>query len=134
MNSYALLETTDISQQFKIINVIVADAEFIKKIPGNWVEDASNTAMVNGFYDANNRIFFPQSPYQSWRFNKSSHEWQAPIPMPTDGRNYYWDDLTDSWKEIITTISPEPAQTFSGTSPQMGLVQHNSQQLQTNPP
>jgi hypothetical protein len=27
-------------------------------------------------------------------------QWEAPVPMPTDGKRYLWDEQTLSWVEI----------------------------------
>lgn len=43
----------------------------------------------------------PQSPYPSWVWNDETHMWQAPIPRPTDGRMYAWDEDAQAWVEIV---------------------------------
>lgn len=41
----------------------------------------------------------PASPYPSWVWNVETAAWGAPVPMPTDGKRYVWDDDTTSWVE-----------------------------------
>lgn len=40
----------------------------------------------------------PVSPYPSWIWNGSS--WQPPIPYPTDGNTYMWDESTQQWVKV----------------------------------
>ena len=47
--------------------------------------------------DINNRG--PQ-PYPAWVYNETTRQWEAPVPMPTDGQNYEWDVDTESWKVV----------------------------------
>jgi len=44
--------------------------------------------------------FVPPQPYPSWRLNEETCLWDAPTPMPTDGKMYHWDEATISWVEI----------------------------------
>jgi hypothetical protein len=41
-------------------------------------------------------VFYAPQPYPSWVLNTSTFLWEAPEPMPTDGK-YNWDELTKSW-------------------------------------
>lgn len=43
--------------------------------------------------------FIPIKPYASWVLNETSCQWEAPTPMPTDGKLYSWDEATTSWIE-----------------------------------
>jgi len=36
----------------------------------------------------------------SWVFNETICGFEAPIPMPTDGKFYRWDEPTTSWIEV----------------------------------
>jgi hypothetical protein len=42
-------------------------------------------------------VFYAPQPYPSWILNTSTFLWEAPIPYPTDGKVYYWDEATLSW-------------------------------------
>ena len=48
--------------------------------------------------------FIPPKPYPSWLLNETTGLWDAPVPYPTDGNRYTWDEDTQSWVEI-----PDPA-------------------------
>lgn len=41
--------------------------------------------------------FAPAKPYPSWVMNNFSYLWEAPVPYPTDGKIYVWDESTTSW-------------------------------------
>jgi len=49
-------------------------------------------------YNPDEDIFITPQPYPSWTRNGSY--WEAPTPMPTDGKSYKWDEDTTSWVEI----------------------------------
>jgi len=51
--------------------------------------------------------FIPPKPYASWVLNEDSCLWDAPVPMPEDGQNYYWDEETTSWV-VDDTPTEEP--------------------------
>jgi hypothetical protein len=86
--------------------VIVADKE-------DWVQTSYNThqnqhtlggnplrgnyAGVGYHYDTTNDVFYAPQPYPSWVLNTSIWSWEAPVPYPTDGKPYYWDEQTQSW-------------------------------------
>jgi hypothetical protein len=110
----------------KVIQVIVAEPEFfdtfVDSSPGDWVQTSYNTrgnvhygqdgkpdggkalrgnyAGVGYIYDRTNDVFYPTQPFASWKISESSNwTWEAPTPMPTDGKRYNWDEATTSWVE-----------------------------------
>ena len=50
--------------------------------------------------------FSPPKPaqYPSWIMNSFSYLWEPPVPMPNDGKKYYWDEASQSWIEVPDTI------------------------------
>ena len=42
-------------------------------------------------------VFYAPQPYPSWILNISTFLWEAPVPYPTDGKYYVWDEATQSW-------------------------------------
>ena len=48
--------------------------------------------------DAALDAFIPPQPYPSWTLDDNA-DWQAPVPMPDDGKMYGWDEATLSWVE-----------------------------------
>lgn len=49
-------------------------------------------------YDASLDAFVPPQPWPSWVFDVATANWVAPVPHPTDGQAYYWDEASKSWK------------------------------------
>jgi hypothetical protein len=47
-------------------------------------------------------VFYAPQPYPSWILNTSTFLWEAPVPYPTDGGNYVWDEATLSWVLVPT--------------------------------
>ena len=45
-------------------------------------------------------------PYPSWHLNSELGEWEPPVPYPTDGERYLWNEETISWDlvSIIDTL------------------------------
>jgi len=44
--------------------------------------------------------FYTESPFPSWALNKDTYLWEPPIPAPTDGKAYVWNEKTESWDLI----------------------------------
>ena len=114
MAHYAKVENTLVTQ------VIVAEAEFfdtfVDDSPGEWIQTSYNTqggihseggtplrknyAGVGFTYDSVRDAFIPPQPYPSWTLNETSCIYEAPVPYPTDDKDYAWDEDTTSWVEI----------------------------------
>jgi hypothetical protein len=59
-----------------------------------------NYAGIGYTYDAGRDAFIPPKPFNSWVLNETTCLWDAPTPMPEDGKPYRWDEDTTSWIEI----------------------------------
>jgi len=57
-----------------------------------------NYAGIGYTYDEQRDAFIPPKPFESWVLNDACW-WEAPIPMPTDGKVYGWDEDSQSWVE-----------------------------------
>lgn len=110
----------------KVVQVIVAEAEFfdtfVDSSPGEWIQTSYNTrgnvhygqdgqpdggvalrgnyAGVGFIYDHAIDAFYPPQPYPSWVLSPLTILWEAPVPYPTDGKEYRWDEATTSWIEV----------------------------------
>lgn len=62
-----------------------------------------NFAGIGYTLDLNRDAFIPPKDYASWVLNEDSCLWQAPTPMPDDGKFYRWDEDTLAWVEIEAT-------------------------------
>jgi hypothetical protein len=56
-----------------------------------------NYAGIGGTYDESRDAFIPPKPYPSWLLNEDTCLWEAPVPAPTDGGLYTWDETTLTW-------------------------------------
>jgi hypothetical protein len=59
-----------------------------------------NYAGIGYTYDEGRDAFIPPKPFESWLLDEDTCNWNAPVPMPTDGKFYQWDEETTSWKEV----------------------------------
>ena len=111
-----------------VTNVIVAEQEFIDSYqdtePGIWVQTSYNTkggvhyvtdsttpssdqskalrknyAGKGYIYDRGRDAFYTPQPYPSWTLNDTTCIWEAPVPHPSDGKFYDWDESSKSWVE-----------------------------------
>jgi hypothetical protein len=70
----------------------------------NWKQTSYNGstrkqyAGIGFTYDAINDVFVAPQPFPSWSLD-TNHDWQAPTPMPTEGK-WYWDENNLSWTEV----------------------------------
>jgi hypothetical protein len=51
-------------------------------------------------YDEERDAFIPPQPYESWVLNEDSCLWESPVPHPTDGERYVWDEDSGAWVEV----------------------------------
>jgi hypothetical protein len=113
----------------QVTQVIVAEPEFfttfVDTSPGEWIQTSYNTrggiyynpnsnepsedqskALRKNFagpgftYDRTRDAFIPDKLYASWVLNENTCLWESPLPYPNDGKRYFWNEETTSWKEI----------------------------------
>ena len=58
-----------------------------------------NFAGIGYSYDSVRDAFIPPKPFDSWVLNENTCLWEAPIPKPTDGKQYKWDEENTAWVE-----------------------------------
>jgi hypothetical protein len=99
-----------------VVEVIVADTPewCVATYGGTWITTSYNTIggkhnlggtpihknFAGKGYTWDGVGFAAPQPFESWTLNEDSYIWEAPTPMPTDGKIYQWDEPTLSWKEI----------------------------------
>lgn len=100
-----------------VTQVIVAEQEVIDSgvFGHGWVQTSYNTyggqhpegrplrknyAGVGYSYDTTLDAFIAPKPYASWSLNENTCLWESPVAMPTDGKQYSWDETTVNWVEI----------------------------------
>ena len=81
-------------------------------IGGTWVQTSYNAnfrknyAGIGFTYDQSRDAFIPPRPFPSWVLNEDTCTWGSPIPMPTDGKFYNWNEETTSWVELTDASNP----------------------------
>ena len=119
MAHFAELDSNNVVLQVIVVNNSdTADANGVEKehigaafceslLGGPWKQTSYNNNMRKRYanpgytYDAGRDAFITPQPYPSWALNENA-DWQAPVPMPDDGKRYRWDEATLSWVEVPT--------------------------------
>jgi hypothetical protein len=57
-----------------------------------------NFAGIGYTYDETLDAFIPPKPYSSWTLDESTCLWEAPVPYPTDGFTYTWNEADTDWE------------------------------------
>jgi hypothetical protein len=93
-----------------VLRVIVAEQDFINSgVVGdsfNWVQTSYNNNFRKNYagegytYDKTRDAFYAPKPYPSWLLDDDTCRWNAPAPMPDDGKKYVWDEANTEWKEM----------------------------------
>jgi len=113
-----------------VTRVIVAEADFFNNFvddsPGQWIQTSYNTrggvhyapntnepsknqskvlrknyAGIGYTYDSTRDAFIPPQPFNSWTLNEDTCLWDSPVPYPTDGKLYKWNEEILNWEEVI---------------------------------
>lgn len=56
-----------------------------------------NYAGLGYTYDEQRDAFIPPQPFPSWILDEETCWWNAPVPYPTDGGEYSWDEASGTW-------------------------------------
>ena len=107
----------EIDSQNKVIRVLVGDNNdpagdegyqwLIDNLGGTWIKTSRNGnirfnyAGVGYSYDEVRDAFIAPKPFNSWVLNENTCRWEAPTPMPTDGKMYQWNEEELNWQEIV---------------------------------
>tara|TARA_R110000822_G_scaffold3719_2_gene16081 strand:- start:1733 stop:2020 length:288 start_codon:yes stop_codon:yes gene_type:complete len=93
MRNFALLNENNL-----VINISVADDNWDST---GWLEYTNKPCGIGFTYNQAENIFIAPQPYPSW-IREGSY-WYAPIEYPTDGKNYTWNEETQTWDLNETT-------------------------------
>jgi hypothetical protein len=109
-----------------VTEVIVAEQDFINSglvgPASDWVQTSYNTrggvhygqdgqpdggvalrgnyAGIGYTYDSAHDVFYAPQPYPSWTLNNTTWLWESPVPYPTDGKMYEWNEEQRNWVEV----------------------------------
>jgi hypothetical protein len=119
MAHFAQIDSNNIVIQVIVIEQDVIDTGLFGE-PSSFVQTSYNTfggahtlggtplrknyAGMGYTYDSVRDAFYTPKPYASWTLNEDTCIWEAPIPMPTDGKMYGWDEATHNWVEITPGV------------------------------
>lgn len=103
----------EIDEENKVVRVLVGDNNdpagdegyqwLIDNLGGTWIKTSYNGTIRKNFagighiYDADKDAFYTQQPFPSWLLNEDTCIWEAPTPMPTDGKIYSWSEKLQQW-------------------------------------
>jgi len=100
MAYYAKIEDDIVTQ------VVVAEQAYIDTKEGTWVQTSYNASIRKNYagigdtYDSTRDAFIPPQSYPSWVLNEDTCNWEAPVTIPDDGKQYRWDESTTNWVEV----------------------------------
>ena len=57
-----------------------------------------NYAGIGYMYDPARDAFIPPKLYDSWTLNEETCLWEPPVPHPSDGQIYVWEEALQEWK------------------------------------
>ena len=61
-----------------------------------------NYAGIGYSYDSIRDAFIPPSPFPSFILNEDTCLWEPPVPYPTDGERYLWNEEEIEW--VLQTL------------------------------
>ncbi len=59
-----------------------------------------NYAGIGDTYDETRDAFIPPKAFESWVLNEETCQWNPPVPYPTNGATYTWNEQTTTWDLI----------------------------------
>jgi hypothetical protein len=65
-----------------------------------------NYAGIGYTYDEELDAFIAPKPFNSWIVNEETARWEAPIPYPSDGFTYSWNEAELQW-DVIDFSEPQ---------------------------
>ena len=61
-----------------------------------------NYAGIGYSYDETLDAFLPPKLHESWILNAEKYIYEAPVPYPTDGQKYRWNESIVNWELVET--------------------------------
>lgn len=92
IKNYALIENN------VVVNIIVADDDFISMQSGQWIEYTDERPAYIGVELVDGILVQPK-PFPSWTLD-SNYDWQAPVAKPTGNNVYEWNEILQNWEQV----------------------------------
>jgi hypothetical protein len=128
MAHFARIENNKVVQVIVVDNTVLENTEFPESeplgqqfidnigLPGLWLQTSyngkfrKNYAGVDYTYDKVRDAFISPRPYNSWKLKEETLMWEPPIPHPTDGSLYLWNEenciwIKDTVRESVRTAA-----------------------------
>jgi hypothetical protein len=76
----------------------------------NWKQTSYNARFRKNYagyehvYDTQRDAFIPPKMYSSWLLNEETCQWEPPVPIPTDNKQYIWNEDIQNWEEVENII------------------------------
>jgi hypothetical protein len=99
-----------------VVNVVVAEQDWIDTQEGQWVQTSYNTLLgvhrlggtplrknfagIGFIYDEIRDAFIPPKRYPSWILDEETCQWKAPKPWPDETKAYRWNEETLEWDYV----------------------------------
>lgn len=116
LSHFAKVENGIVAQVIVVDNADTATAEGVEMesigaafcerlLGGDWKQTSYNGNIRKNFagigysYDLGRDAFIAPQPFPSWILNEKTCRWEAPVPMPTDGKIYAWGEDAKAWVE-----------------------------------
>jgi hypothetical protein len=110
----------EIDKKKVVVRVLVTDNDspnegldwLVENLGGTWVQTSFNATIRKNFagigftYDSKRDAFIPPKPFESWQLDEERCLWAAPIPYPTDGIVYTWNEADLDWEAVIYDNAP----------------------------
>lgn len=103
-----VVDNSDTADAFGVEKEHIGAAFLEKLVGGTWKQTSYNGNMRKNYagigytFHADIDAFVPPKPFNSWTLNNNTAQWEPPVPMPTDGQLYSWNEEEQTWQVINT--------------------------------
>lgn len=123
MSSWAEIDENNLVLRVTVGNNDEPDEGYqwlVDNLGGTWVKTSYNTlggqhlqggtpfrgnyAGVGFTYDETLDAFIPPQPFSSWVLDDATFSWVAPVPLPSKGGPYRWDEDVVGWVVVPETL------------------------------
>ena len=70
---------------------------------GRWIQSGyeghprKHIAVIGATYDETRDGYIHEKLFDSWVLNEDTCKWESPVPYPSDGDDYEWNEETINW-------------------------------------
>ena len=102
-----------IDENLQVTTILVYESEthseamqwLTENFGGTWLateydNPAVKPAAIGDLYNDTDGLFYPPKPYDSWTYDTKTFTYVSPIPKPSDGKRYAWNEEITNWVEV----------------------------------